>query len=166
MLGRQCFPLTIVICMGYTLCLSYSMVSISSRAVCLMGVRKNALGSSVLSFSAGFPDLITAVVLCKRPGMRVMAVSNAFGAYLFNAFIALGVPWAVVGIYADVFPPARGTWYPALVGFGVVAAALLTICGCRFRFTFALGVAMLSLYVVYLTAILYDGLTRVARLPE
>ena len=93
------------------------MVAVASRAICLLGVRKNALGATALCLAAGFPDLITVVVLCDRPGMQQMAASNSFGAYAFNSFVALGLPWVILGLYSDVFPPARGTWYPAAVGF-------------------------------------------------
>ena len=49
--------------------------------------------------------------------MHTMAASNAFGAFAFNAFVALGLPWAILGSYSDVFPPAKGTWFPAMVGY-------------------------------------------------
>ena len=68
-------------------------MTVSSRSICLLGVRKNALGATVLCFAAGLPDLITVLVLCSRPGTQVMAASNAFGAFAFNAFVALGLPW-------------------------------------------------------------------------
>jgi len=142
------WPLTIVACVGYTLLLSFTMVHIASRSVCLLGVRKNALGATVLSLAAGLPDLISVVVLCGRPGMEQMAASNAFGAYAFNAFVALGLPWTVLGLYSDVFPPARGTWYPAAVGFVCVAIALAALAGCRFRMHRPLGGGLLMLMAV------------------
>ena len=60
----------------------------------MLGIRKNSLGGTLLSLSAGFPDLITATILVKRPGqgMVEMAVANPFGAFLFNALVALGLP--------------------------------------------------------------------------
>ena len=160
------WPLTIVACVMYTLLLSFTMVHIASRSVCLLGVRKNALGATVLSLAAGLPDLISVVVLCGRPGMEQMAASNAFGAYAFNAFVALGLPWTVLGLYSDVFPPARGTWYPAAVGFVCVAIALAALAGCRFRMHRPLGGGLLLLYVAYLVLVTQDGLQRMRRPPE
>ena len=165
--GRmRIWPLTIVACVMYTLLLSFTMVHIASRSVCLLGVRKNALGATVLSLAAGLPDLISVVVLCGRPGMEQMAASNAFGAYAFNAFVALGLPWTVLGLYSDVFPPARGTWYPAAVGFVCVAIALAALAGCRFRMHRPLGGGLLLLYVAYLVLVTQDGLQRMRRPPE
>merc|ERR1719424_2255831 len=108
LLGRRPWALTLAACIGYTLLLSYLMVLIATRAICLLGIRKNTLGATVLCLSAGLPDLLTAVVLVGKPGMHQMAASNPFGALVFNAFVALGLPWAVLGLYTDVFPPARG----------------------------------------------------------
>ena len=73
---------------------------------------------------------------------------------------------ATVGMYGDVFPPARGTWYTALVGFGCVGSAIVAILVCRLRLLRSLGTALLLLYAVYLAAILHDGTTRFARPPE
>ena len=163
--GRRPWALTLSLCIAYTLILSYSMVAVASRAICLLGVRKNSLGATVLCLSAGFPDLLTAMILVKRPGMIGMAASNPFGALLFNGFIALGLPWLILGTYADVFPPAKGTWYPSLVGFLCIAAALLGILLNGLRLTRGLGVGLLTLYMAYLVVVIYDGTTRPARPP-
>ena len=163
--GRRPWPITLTVCIGYTLALSYGMVAIASRAICLLGVRKNSLGATVLSLSAGLPDLLTATILVKRPGMIGMAVANPFGALLFNGLVALGLPWLILGTYADVFPPAKGTWYPALIGFAAVLVALVVILVSRLRLTRSLGVVLLLLYVAYLAAIIHDGFTRPARPP-
>ena len=71
--GRRPWALTILICIAYTLMLSYMMVT-SRRVVCLLGLRKNALGATVLYLSAGLPDLLT-MILVRRPdpGMVEMA---------------------------------------------------------------------------------------------
>ena len=159
--------ITILICITYTLLLSYAMVAIATRGVCLLGVRKNSLGATVLCLSAGFPDLITAMILVRRPGngMVEMAVANPFGAFLFNALVALGLPWLILGSYADVFPPARGTWFPSLVGFGCIGIALLLLLANRLRVSKSLGYALLGLYLAYLAVIIHDGTTRMARPP-
>ena len=143
------------------------MVAIATRGVCLLGVRKNSLGATVLCLSAGFPDLITAMILVRRPGngMVEMAVANPFGAFLFNALVALGLPWLILGSYADVFPPARGTWFPSLVGFGCIGIALLLLLANRLRVSKSLGYALLGLYLAYLAVIIHDGTTRMARPP-
>jgi len=161
-----CWPITVAVCITYTLGLSYSMVTIASRSICLLGIRKNALGSTVLCLAAGFPDLITALVLCNRPGMQQMAASNAFGAYAFNAFVALGLPWVVLGFTGDVFPPARGTMFTGMVGFLCTILAVLAILLSGLRLTRTLGVLLLLMYAFYLTTVIHDGLTRLARLPE
>ena len=163
--GRRPWGLTLLVCMSYTLLLSYAMVQIAMRAICLVGVRKNALGATVLCLAAGFPDLITAMVLVRRPGMQTMAAANPFGAFLFNALVALGLPWAILGTYADIFPPARGTWYPSLVGFGAIVLALLAILANGLRLTRGLGVGLLTLYAAYLFAIINDSAMRPARPP-
>mmetsp|Transcript_79602 Transcript_79602/g.158218 ORF Transcript_79602/g.158218 Transcript_79602/m.158218 type:complete len:99 (-) Transcript_79602:131-427(-) len=97
--------------------------------------------------------------------MQTMAAANPFGAFAFNALVALGLPWVILGSYADIFPPARGTWLPSLVGFGFIALALLAILANGLRLTRALGAGLLALYVLYLTVIMYDGFTRPARPP-
>ena len=56
--------------------------------------------------------------------MQQMAASNSFGAYAFNSFVALGLPWVILGLYSDVFPPARGTWFTAVVGFSCIGAGM------------------------------------------
>ena len=128
-------------------------------------MRKNSLGATVLCLAAGFPDLLTAMILVKRPGMQAMAASNPFGAFLFNGFVALGLPWVVLGTYADVFPPAKGTWYPSLVGFVAISAALVALLAVRLRLSRGLGYFLLLLYAAYLYAIIHDGTTRPARPP-
>jgi Ca2+/Na+ antiporter len=163
--GRRPWGLTIAICIVYTLLLSYAMVAVASRAICLLGMRKNSLGASVLCLSAGFPDLLTAMILVKRPGMLGMAAANPFGAFLFNALVALGLPWLILGTYTDVFPPASGTWYPSLIGFVAIFAGLLLLLQQRLRLSRRLGVALLGLYAAYLIAIIRDGALRPARPP-
>ena len=164
--GRRLWPLTVFMCILYTLALSFTMVAVTSRSVCLLGVRKNALGATALCFAAGLPDLITVVVLCNRPGMHTMAASNAFGAFAFNAFVALGLPWVILGTYSDIFPPAKGTWFPAMVGFSCCGVALLALLLSRLELRRNLGVGLLLLYVFYLVTVIHDGMTRIARPPE
>ena len=85
----------------------------------------------------------------------------------FNAFVALGLPWALQGSTGhDVFPPARGTWFSALVGFVCIAFAVIAVIACRLRLTRGLGLALMLLYLFYLVTIIHDGATRVARPPE
>ena len=75
------------------------------------------------------------------------------------------LPWLILGSYTDVFPPARGTWFPSLVGFGSIFVALLALVVCRFRLSRGLGYGLLFMYVVYLIVIIRDGATRPARPP-
>ena len=165
--GRRPWALTILICIAYTLMLSYMMVTIATRGVCLLGLRKNALGATVLCLSAGLPDLLTAMILVRRPGpgMVEMAAANPFGAFAFNGFVALGMPWLILGSYADVFPPARGTWLPSLVGFVCIALGLLALLVNRLRISRRLGYVLLTLYAIYVVMIVHDGTTRPARPP-
>lgn len=135
------------------------------QAICLLGIRKNTLGATVLCLSAGLPDLLTAVVLVGKPGMHQMAASNPFGALVFNAFVALGLPWAVLGLYTDVFPPARGTWFSSLVGFACILIGLFALVAGQLRLSHRLGIGLLCLYVVYLILVVYDGTLRAARPP-
>ena len=92
-----------------------------------------------------------------------MAAANPFGAFLFNGLVALGLPWPILGTYADVFPPARGTWFPSFVGFLCIGAALLAILACRLRLSRELGYGLLGLYAAYLFVIILDGVTRPSR---
>ena len=61
----------------------------ASRAICLLSIHKNSLGA-FLCLLSGFPDLITVVLLSRRPGMHQMAASNAFGSFAFNSCFSLG----------------------------------------------------------------------------
>ena len=63
----------------------------ASRAICLLSIHKNSLGA-FLCLLSGFPDLITVVLLSRRPGMHQMAASNAFGSFAFNSCFSLGKP--------------------------------------------------------------------------
>ena len=164
--GLRLWPVTIFMCIAYTLAISFSMVAVASRAICLLGVRKNALGATALCLAAGFPDLITVVVLCDRPGMQQMAASNSFGAYAFNSFVALGLPWVILGLYSDVFPPARGTWFTAVVGFSCIGAGMGALLLSRLRLNRSLGIVLLLLYLFYLIVVSHDGLRRPRRPPE
>ena len=198
---RRLWPATVVTAIVYTLVLSFTMVEIASRSICLLGIRKNSLGATVLCFAAGFPDLITATVLCHRrathrprragalayppttrarrlaaptpcsrgcgrPGMQQMAASNSFGAFIFNAFIALGLPWVVLGFSSDIYPPARSTLFVAIFGFLCTLVAVVAVLVCRLRLNRNLGAFLLLLYAFYLTTVIHDGLTRLARPPE
>ena len=164
--GLRLWPVTIFMCIAYTLAISFSMVAVASRAICLLGVRKNALGATALCLAAGFPDLITVVVLCDRPGMQQMAASNSVGAYAFNSFVALGLPWVILGLYSDVFPPARGTWFTAVVGFSCIGAGMGALLLSRLRLNRSLGIVLLLLYLFYLIVVSHDGLRRPRRPPE
>merc|ERR1712166_733819 len=82
---------TLLTCICYSLGLSYLLVSLASRAICLLSIHKNSLGA-FLCLLSGFPDLITVVLLSRRPGMHQMAASNAFGSFAFNSCFSLGKP--------------------------------------------------------------------------
>ena len=72
----------------------------------------------------------------------------------------------VLGFYSDVFPPARGTWFPGMVGFACVGVALLALLLAKFELHRNLGLFLLLLYVFYLVTVIHDGTTRIARPPE
>ena len=60
----------------------------------------------------------------------------------------LGLLQVVVGTYADVFPPARGTWYSALVGFICVGIGLLFLLLSRLTLTRSLGAALVCVHTM------------------
>ena len=151
--GARLWPLTVLGCVSYSLGLSYCMVSLASRAICLLSIHKNSLGA-ILCLLSGFPDLITVSLLCRRPGMHLMAATNAFGAFAFNACFSLGFPWMVIGLYSDVLPPSETSWASGVIGFGAIAVAVLLIAVNRLHFTRLLGVGLLLTYLSYLVLII------------
>ena len=85
--------------------------------------------------------------------MHLMAASNAFGAFAFNACFSLGFPWVVIGLYSDVLPPSDASWASGVIGFGSIGVAMLSVCLCGLRLTRELGVMLLLCYAVYLVLI-------------
>lgn len=146
------WPLTLLTCVCYSLGMSYLLVTLASRAICLLSIHKNSLGA-FLCLLSGFPDLITVVLLSRRPGMQQMAASNAFGSFAFNSCFSLGFPWVVIGLYSDVFPPSASSWTSGFIGFGSIGLALVVLCVARLKLTRALGVVLLLMYVTYLILI-------------
>ena len=151
--GARLWPLTVASCVSYSLGLSYCMVSLASRAICLLSIHKNSLGA-ILCLLSGFPDLITVSLLCRRPGMHLMAATNAFGAFAFNSCFSLGFPWMVIGLYSDVLPPSETSWAAGVIGFGAIAIAVLLIAVNRLHFTRLLGAGLLLTYLAYLVLII------------
>ncbi len=126
--------------------------AISESAVALagaMGISELVIGVSLVSIGTSLPELATCAVAALRHEADI-AVGNILGSNVFNIAAVLGVTSLVVPM--DFSPDVLRLEYPA-----VMVATVLMVPIVRHRLVIRRreGVALLSIYLILLTFVLY-----------
>lgn len=165
--------------------LSYFMVEWAARIGCILDVPSVIMGVTVLAagvlisksylimrcwhtlscllllmyrgmYRAGtsIPDALSSVVVAKQ-GLGDMAVANAVGSNVFDIWLGLGLPWAVV--IPVVYPselsipvPTEDLVVNVLILFGVLFIVLALIAFNGWRLNVRLGFAFTFVYILYI----------------
>lgn len=100
------------------------------------------------------PDALSSVVVAKQ-GMGDMAVANAIGSNVFDIWLGLGLPWAIV--IPVVYPselsitvPTQDLVVNVLILFGVLFIVLGLIALNGWRLNVRLGLAFTLVYLLYI----------------
>lgn len=122
------------------------LVSSATSLALSCGMSERVVGLTILAAGTSLPELATSVVAARK-GSRGMAIGNVVGSNLFNIFFILGAsslicPLAIKGI-------GNLDWV-ALVGSSLV---LFAFGRTGHRITRTEGVVMLSLYILYMVAL-------------
>lgn len=159
-------------CIGILLVFVSIEVALTGRFACYVQVRKEALGGTMLAFASGYPDLLFVAILC-RLGQMDMALSVVFGTFMFNSMVSLGLPWFLCSFWMDVFPPpphSLMSTYLTMISCGLVLLVILVKYMLQ-RFLrdppkIYAGTMLVSLYIVYVLFVDYDGARRRAAHPD
>ena len=122
------------------------LVSSATSLAMSCGMSERVVGLTILAAGTSLPELATSVVAARK-GSRGMAIGNVVGSNLFNIFFILGAsslicPLAIKGI-------GNLDWV-ALVGSSLV---LFAFGRTGHKITRTEGVVMLSLYILYMVAL-------------
>eukprot|EP00958_Prasinococcus_capsulatus_P010270 scaffold998_cov411-Prasinococcus_capsulatus_cf.AAC.15 len=134
--------------------LSYFMVEWAARIGCILGVPSVLMGVTVLAAGTSIPDALSSIVVA-RQGMGDMAVANAVGSNVFDIWLGLGLPWAVV--IPIVYPrelsikvPTRDLFVNVIILFGVLFLVLALIVLNGWKLNARLGLVFSFVYLLYI----------------
>uniref|UniRef100_A0A0G4GYI9 Sodium/calcium exchanger membrane region domain-containing protein n=1 Tax=Chromera velia CCMP2878 TaxID=1169474 RepID=A0A0G4GYI9_9ALVE len=123
------------------------------------GVDKTVIGMTVLSWAAGWPDVVACVALV-RAGRANMSLAGALGGNVFMYFGGLSVILLLTGLKFQNSMGERGGQIPFLAGMqsvtaacclaGICLVALVTTACCRWTLRRCLAWLLLVLYAVSL----------------
>eukprot|EP01083_Nonionella_stella_P205385 747964_1 len=170
------FLCVLVICI-----LSYAIVFCVEIIGHILGISATIMGLSLLAAGTSLPDLMTSMKEVKNGGEEGAsnAISNALGSNIFDICIGLGLPWMIYSLALGEPMKIDMTgiiWYigmqvGVLLLFLVAYAPAMTCkkieergpntrwgnsCGCEYWFKWSkqLGLGMMVLYVLFMTAVI------------
>lgn len=122
------------------------LVSGASALALTCGMSERVVGLTILAVGTSLPELATSIVAARK-GSTGLALGNAIGSNLFNIFFVLGTSATICPLSIQGITLLDWTVF---VGSG---ALLLVFGGTEYKITKAEGTTMLSLYVLYLAAL-------------
>ncbi|UYV74691.1 SLC24A4 [Cordylochernes scorpioides] len=164
---RRWFLLTFAMAIFWTAVFSYVMVWMVRRPLSLL----SALMVTLLGFTLGIPDSIMGItflaagtsvpdafasLIVARQGQGDMAVSNSIGSNVFDILIGLALPWFIQttmvnpGSLATI--NSRGMVYSVVLLFLTIIITISGVYLSGWQLTNRLGIVLLVLYLVFLTA--------------
>lgn len=132
--------------------LSLCMTIVSEISAKYFGISAAVMGLTLGAAGTSFPNLLSSVLVA-RQGCGDMAVANAFGSNIFCILAGLGLPWLMVSLQQGGEPYDQlkddGIVVAVVFLLGLLAIFLLVLCVSQFVLRRWVGIAMVSLYVVY-----------------
>lgn len=145
------YPLTFVMSIVAIAVLSWLLVAQVVVIAEVFNINPTFLALTVLAVGTSVPDLIGSMVVA-RQGRGDMAVSNAIGSNIFDVLFGLGLPWAIVLIWAGRDYVEVGTENLTASVFlliATVAAILFLLLAQHWRIGRKGGMVLVGLYAAY-----------------
>jgi len=156
-LGRKPHLYPVVFTLSIVMISLLSWVLVESGVVLALelGVPESMIGLTVLAVGTSVPDLLASLIVA-RQGKGDMAVSNAVGSNIFDILVGLGVVWMVIILYNGEPLPINTAEISSSVSLllSSVAALLVIFLLMRWRIGPPVGMLLVSLYGLYITATL------------
>lgn len=122
------------------------LISSASALAISCGMSEKVVGLTILAVGTSLPELATSIVAARK-GSKGLAFGNAIGSNLFNVFFVLG---ASATIYPLSIQGISLLDWVAFVGSGII---LLVFGGTEYKISKTEGIAMISIYLLYLIAL-------------
>jgi Ca2+/Na+ antiporter len=132
----------------FSTCL-YEWLTIVSNTV---GIPTNIAALTILAGGTSVPDLLSSYVVAKQ-GHGDMAVSSSIGSNIFDVCVGLPLPWFLFIVIngENVLVQSPTLVESVMVLIGMLAAVIGTIAGMKWVMGKGMGVAMMLLYIVFIT---------------
>jgi sodium/potassium/calcium exchanger 6 len=131
-------------------CDNYISEAISKLSLYLK-LSESLAGSTLVSFSNGASDVVTALVAAGSQDDDNLVMGSIFGAALFTMTVAFGIIiiFSRDGVIADV----RKVKMPIVCGTFLLAIGFITVMGFVTISYFYLGLILLAIYIVYIVVL-------------
>ncbi|RUS70892.1 hypothetical protein EGW08_021346 [Elysia chlorotica] len=150
---RKWFPITFTGSICWIAGFSYLMVWWANQAGETIGIPDEVMGLTILAAGTSIPDLITSVIVAKK-GFGDMAVSSSVGSNIFDITVGLPVPWMLYSAVNAGDPyevSSDGLLCSIFLLFIMLIAVIACIAISGWKMSKVLGVAMMLLYLVFVT---------------
>lgn len=131
--------------------ISYFMVEWAHTFGCVVGAPTVVMGTTVLAAGTSVPDALSSIVVA-RQGLGDMAVANAIGSNVFDIWLGLGVPWAIllpIKYGGMICVRTEDLTVNILILFGVLFSYITCIVSSGFKLTRTVGLVLMISYVIY-----------------
>lgn len=131
--------------------ISYFMVEWAHTFGCVVGAPTVVMGTTVLAAGTSVPDALSSIVVA-RQGLGDMAVANAIGSNVFDIWLGLGVPWAILlplKYGGRICVRTEDLTVNILILFGVLFSYITCIVSSGFKLTRTVGLVLMISYVIY-----------------
>ena len=130
--------------------ISYCMVEWANIVGCAVDAPIAIMGTQVLAAGTSIPDALSSVLVA-RQGMGDMAVANAVGSNVFDIWLGLGLPWAIMLPFKGGYVELDNTeLYPNIgILVGVLIVYYISIRLAKFKLGKALGSVYCGVYLCF-----------------
>lgn len=147
------YGLTFMLSIFFITMLSWVLVEAGVVLATTFGVPTAIIGLTVLAVGTSVPDLLSSMTVA-RQGKSDMAVSNAVGSNIFDILVGLGLVWLVLIIARgeNIYIGQTNLNSSIALLMASVFALLFILLIQKWRLGRKVGLALVSLYGIYLTA--------------
>ncbi|XP_045509486.1 sodium/potassium/calcium exchanger 4-like [Colias croceus] len=158
---KRFYPLAFIMCIiwigGNSYLVSWSMTVIGHTFF----IPESVMGMTFLAFGGCLPEACSIFIMSRR-GEGGIGVSNALGANSLAILFALGVPWLIKTLTYLVQGADSTAVYINSAGIDFIVGSLLIAVAClwltlfigKFQLRRTVGVALLALYVIFITFVI------------
>lgn len=131
---------------------SFLMVDWITNIGLICGIPAVVMGLTLLAAGTSVPDLLSSIVVAKA-GRGDMAVSSSIGSNIFDITVGLPLPWLLFNLIfgCPVVVGADNLILSVVILTVMVLMVVLTIMVSGWKMTKNLGIAMMVLYVIFLS---------------